>query len=101
MAEAEFHERKSSHYWCPVHLHVLLRQCVLWCLPIMYNVVTGCSSVQFQALTGVIQRSTAQTVMGLDAELQGAAAALQVGRTVVAAAASTSRQHALHILCIL
>lgn len=32
-----------------------------------------------QALTGVIQRSTAQTVMGLDAELQGAAAALQVG----------------------
>lgn len=30
-----------------------------------------------QALTGVIQRSSAQTVMGLDAELQSASAALQ------------------------
>lgn len=30
-----------------------------------------------QALTGVIQRSSAQTMMGLDAELQEAAAALQ------------------------
>lgn len=79
--------RRSAHARQPCSSTLSSCSCDLHC-DTTFATVYDLSCVRVQALTGVIQRSTAQTVMGLDAELQGAAAALQVGRTVMTAAAS-------------